>query len=222
MPAKNSKITFEIVDDKVIARCDWNKTAPPDPSTFGRMLGLLTSGALNSVIEDSVVEKGTKDKNDQTSISILEQFQNSLNDIEDYIKAFKEAHRNKKRKVIIYEFLDIEKELNYDDDIDEDEEEQEMSELFQVNGFPGMMTKAQWEKMIEVLKKNMVKFPDRETRIGFTNFTLNDQLMNEIRMAEGVEFAYLVGRYTFVISIGKLFKFTEVAKNIRKVVKENA
>jgi hypothetical protein len=213
IPAK-SKLLFELESDKLSVNCDWDKSI--DSEMYGKFLGLLTCGVLNGLIEDAVIAKGTEENAEDLAIVILDKFKGSLDEIHKFVDNNKPKERRKK-KIINYEVIDLKNELDYEEE--EPEIDEESNEMFQVNGFPGMMTKDTFHTMLETLRKRMVKFPDRETRMGFTNFSIEESIWEKIRMVEGIEYCQLIGRYTFIISLGRLFSFETVKKDIQKAVR---
>lgn len=50
--------------------------------------------------------------------------------------------------------------------------------------------------------------------IGHTNFDITEDIAEKLNVASGVELLKIVGRYQFVIGLGKCFDFTEVRSNI--------
>ena len=54
--------------------------------------------------------------------------------------------------------------------------------------------------------------------IGHTNFNLKNSIKNKLNEVDGIEVLNIISRYRFFIGIGKMFKFTEVRKDIEKTI----
>jgi hypothetical protein len=59
---------------------------------------------------------------------------------------------------------------------------------------------------------------NHECWIGHTNFDITEEIAEHLNVAEGVELLKIIGRYQFVIGIGKCFSFKEVRSNIYKIL----
>jgi hypothetical protein len=96
-------------------------------------------------------------------------------------------------------------ELNTVTEEDEDEYEQEMHET---------------ESLI--VPKNFYETVSLMSRfdcwIGHTNFNLKNSIKNKLNEVDGIEVLNIISRYRFFIGIGKMFKFTEVRKDIEKTI----
>ena len=58
-----------------------------------------------------------------------------------------------------------------------------------------------------------------ECWIGYTNFNVDEEISTIINECPGVELLRISGRYTFIVGIGKCFKFSEIRENINKSLK---
>ena len=54
--------------------------------------------------------------------------------------------------------------------------------------------------------------------VAHTNFNLTEYLKNELDSIEGVELLKIFSRYRFLVGVGKMFDFTEVRKEIEKII----
>jgi hypothetical protein len=63
---------------------------------------------------------------------------------------------------------------------------------------------------------SMNPYKNYEVRIGDTNFELTNQICNAIERQDGVEVFKKLGRYKFVIGLGKLFDFADVRRAIER------
>lgn len=52
--------------------------------------------------------------------------------------------------------------------------------------------------------------------IGHTNFNITTSIKNKLNEVDGIEVLNIVSRYRFFIGIGKMFKFSDVRKDIEK------
>jgi len=56
--------------------------------------------------------------------------------------------------------------------------------------------------------------------VAHTNFNLTERLKNELDSIEGVELLKIFSRYRFLVGVGKMFDFTEVRREIEKLIKK--
>lgn len=54
--------------------------------------------------------------------------------------------------------------------------------------------------------------------VGHTNFNINEGIKNTLNQVDGVEVLDIISRYRFFIGIGKMFKFSDVRKDIERAV----
>jgi hypothetical protein len=54
--------------------------------------------------------------------------------------------------------------------------------------------------------------------VGYTNFNLTEHIKNELDSVEGIELLKIFSRYRFLVGVGKMFDFTEVRKEIEKII----
>lgn len=54
--------------------------------------------------------------------------------------------------------------------------------------------------------------------VGYTNFNLTENIKNELDSVEGIELLKIFSRYRFLVGVGKMFDFTEVRKEIEKII----
>jgi hypothetical protein len=54
--------------------------------------------------------------------------------------------------------------------------------------------------------------------IGHTNFNITTSIKNKLNEVDGIEVLNIVSRYRFFIGIGKMFKFSDVRKDIEKSI----
>lgn len=57
-----------------------------------------------------------------------------------------------------------------------------------------------------------------ELRIAYTNFEIDETIAETIERCDGVEAFAIIGRYRFIIGIGKLFTFEGVRKDIEELL----
>lgn len=64
---------------------------------------------------------------------------------------------------------------------------------------------------------SMLKPSDRwDCWIGYTNFSITEDILNILDNIEGVESLKILGKYTFCIGVAKLFNITEIRADIEK------
>ena len=56
--------------------------------------------------------------------------------------------------------------------------------------------------------------------VAHTNFNLTESLKNELDSIEGVELLKIFSRYRFLVGVGKMFDFSEVRREIEKLIKK--
>lgn len=54
--------------------------------------------------------------------------------------------------------------------------------------------------------------------IGHTNFNLTNTIKNKLNEVDGIEVLNVMSRYRFFIGIGKMFKFSDVRKQIEETI----
>jgi len=54
--------------------------------------------------------------------------------------------------------------------------------------------------------------------IGHTNFNITNSIKNKLNEVDGIEVLNIISRYRFFIGIGKMFKFSDVRKDIEKSI----
>ena len=54
--------------------------------------------------------------------------------------------------------------------------------------------------------------------IGHTNFNITNSIKNKLNEVDGIEVLNVMSRYRFFIGIGKMFKFSDIRKNIEKTI----
>jgi len=54
--------------------------------------------------------------------------------------------------------------------------------------------------------------------VAHTNFNLTEHIKNELDSVEGVELLKIFSRYRFLVGVGKMFDFSEVRKEIEKII----
>ncbi len=54
--------------------------------------------------------------------------------------------------------------------------------------------------------------------IGHTNFNITTSIKNKLNEVDGIEVLNVVSRYRFFIGIGKMFNFSDVRKDIEKII----
>jgi hypothetical protein len=54
--------------------------------------------------------------------------------------------------------------------------------------------------------------------IGHTNFNITTSIKNKLNEVDGIEVLNVTSRYRFFIGIGKMFKFSDVRKNIENTI----
>ena len=58
--------------------------------------------------------------------------------------------------------------------------------------------------------------------VAHTNFNLTENIRNQLDRVEGVELLKVFSRYRFLVGVGRMFDFSEVRKEIEKIIpKEN-
>lgn len=111
------------------------------------------------------------------------------------------------KKKIVWESLHID---DIDDDENEDSEEGYKDEEFY---FPlGKPVNTPFG----IFPKNDKFNPLRqfECRLGYTNFNISKNVAEIIENTEGVEALVIISRYRFLISVGKLFDFSNIRKEL--------
>jgi hypothetical protein len=54
--------------------------------------------------------------------------------------------------------------------------------------------------------------------IGHTNFNITNSIKNKLNEVDGIEVLNVMSRYRFFIGIGKMFKFSDIRKDIEKTI----
>ena len=54
--------------------------------------------------------------------------------------------------------------------------------------------------------------------MGHTNFNITDNIKEELNRVDGVEVLKICSRYRFFVGVGKMFKFSNVRKNIENAL----
>ena len=54
--------------------------------------------------------------------------------------------------------------------------------------------------------------------MGHTNFNITDNIKEELNKVDGVEVLKICSRYRFFVGVGKMFKFSNVRKNIENAL----
>jgi len=54
--------------------------------------------------------------------------------------------------------------------------------------------------------------------IGHTNFNITNSVKNKLNEVDGIEVLNIFSRYRFFIGIGKMFNFSDVRKDIEKII----
>jgi hypothetical protein len=54
--------------------------------------------------------------------------------------------------------------------------------------------------------------------IGHTNFNITTSIKNKLNEVDGIEVLNVISRYRFFIGVGKMFKFSDVRKDIEKTI----
>ena len=57
-----------------------------------------------------------------------------------------------------------------------------------------------------------------DCRIGHTNFNITTSIKDKLNEVDGIEVLNVISRYRFFIGIGKMFKFSEVRKDIENCI----
>jgi hypothetical protein len=56
--------------------------------------------------------------------------------------------------------------------------------------------------------------------VGHTNFNITEEVRDKLSDMDGVEILKICSRYRFFVGIGRMFDFSEVRKNIEKIIAE--
>ena len=102
---------------------------------------------------------------------------------------------------------------------DLDEEELEQIEEFLSSQVD---TSQQEETMMLNIDENLAGEINLATNfdcwVAHTNFNLTEHIKNELDRVEGVELLRIFSRYRFLVGVGRMFDFTEVRKEIEKII----
>lgn len=102
-----------------------------------------------------------------------------------------------------------------------EEELQQMEEILREN--PDMIANEEVQMMniTESLANEISLATNFDCWIGHTNFNLTEQLKDQLDNIEGVEMLKIYSRYRFLVGVGRMFDFSEVRKNIEKLIKKD-
>ena len=131
------------------------------------------------------------------------------------------------KKIIAWEnWSEIEKELTDDmytvDEIDDEEQASELEAL--INNMPLSPLISDVKSYIytpsgQVSCDSKLKPSDRwDCWMGYTNFGITNTIENKIKNIDGIDALKVMSRYSFCIGIGKLFKFTDVRRELENVL----
>lgn len=70
------------------------------------------------------------------------------------------------------------------------------------------------------LMENIALTQSFDCWMAHTNFNITKDFRDKLNAAEGIEVLKICSRYRFFIGIGRMFDFTEVRKNIEKLILE--
>jgi len=57
--------------------------------------------------------------------------------------------------------------------------------------------------------------------MGYTNFSITDEVVNIVKVLPGVEVLHVIGRYRFILGVGELFDIRDVRTSIETTLKCN-
>ena len=102
-----------------------------------------------------------------------------------------------------------------------EEELQQVEEILREN--PDMIANEEVQMMniTESLANEISLATNFDCWIGHTNFNLTEQLKDQLDNIEGVEMLKIYSRYRFLVGVGRMFDFSEVRKNIEKLIKKD-
>lgn len=131
------------------------------------------------------------------------------------------------KKIIAWEnWNEIERELTDDiyaiDEIDDEEQTNEL-EAF-INNMPLSPLISDIKSHIhtpfgQVPCDSKLKPSDRwDCWMGYTNFGITNTIENKIKNIDGIDALKVMSRYSFCIGIGKLFKFSDVRKELENAL----
>lgn len=108
---------------------------------------------------------------------------------------------------------------NHDDDDEDDENEDDDSNYDDDNDDPGFISLKLPKLLITPLgpyklDDTLNPFRHFDFWMGSTNFNITQKVLKTLEKIDGVEKLKLIGRYTFIIGVGKLFDFRDVRVDI--------
>lgn len=237
-PIENPYVKFSI-DGEELAKVTIKFAADVDPKHFGMMLSMVNKGLAENNIEDVVISHGEEIGETELSMEILSEMENASNDIDEVMaenlgvgvndminkypiipawsnpemtSLFDETVQDKLPKKLTWEYLDTSDKL--DDDEPEESDNDSRPSAYAIQG-GGFLTESQFKRLQKSQEEDSDdQSPDYEMRYGFSNFTITLPRFKSIANSCGVEYAKVLGRYSFVIAIGKMFEFGDVRREI--------
>lgn len=129
------------------------------------------------------------------------------NHIDNLIKSSKEISKEILPPTLPIAKYDYPKDINFEDLEDEDIED----DLDGSSGYNFLLPKSVMQDVSMII--------NHECWIGHTNFDITEDIAEKLNIVDGVELLKIVGRYQFVIGLGKCFKFNEVRSSINNLLK---
>ena len=190
-----TQIVFNVGDaENITVETSWGDNI--DPALVGKVLGLISRGAYNESLVESVYKYGELTGSEDIAHEILDEAMDTARIIDNYKK--KESNKRARKN---FEILWVPVEREDEPDVDEYAEREEMMNHIRMiqNDGPG------------------IKFPKKDMYWGFTTFDV-EPYFNEIMQVDGVEYGHLLGCYTFMLIFGKAFETDEVRAKIDRVI----
>lgn len=101
-----------------------------------------------------------------------------------------------------------------------EEELEQMEEILREDPNIANNQESQMLNITESLANEISLATNFDCWIGHTNFNLTEQLKDQLDSIEGVEMLKIYSRYRFLVGVGRMFDFSEVRKNIEKLIKK--
>lgn len=235
---ENPYVKFALQEGDEMCKVTTQFSSNTDPERFGVLLSMIEKGFVGEYVVDTLVDYAKKHNLDDHTQKILDEMNKSSADFEDDIESMEYAKdflkefypiapswgdpellhmydptsRNLEPKTIRWQYLEN-REESFEDDDQEEFDESKPPKVYMMDGAPGLMSEEQFRRLQDSEKPNY-EVPPYEMRIGYTNFTLGESAHKIIANANGIEYIKVIGRYSVIIAIGKMFDFGKVRREI--------
>lgn len=198
MKKQKTQIIFNINSpDNITVESCWGDDV--EPSTFGKVMGLISRGIYTQPLVESVYKYGQATGNEDVADNILQQASDTVKIIDNY-KRKDIDKKNRKNFTVLW--VPVERR-------DENPAPDEYA------GAENMMER--FRAVREEYEGPNIVFPKKDSYWGFTNFNV-EPYMDDIMGVDGVEYGEIMGCYTIMLTIGMAFETKEVLDKIDRVI----